>query len=91
MVTSFGAKLESEKLEKENNNMCKIVGIIDDHYVLKTHKGLKKKIDMEKKKNIKGEMNKIKINYNSCCHFVFSKLLFIFILFISSISVNSIV
>ena len=47
MVTSFGAKLESEKLEKENNNMCKIVGIIDDHYVLKTHKGLKKKIDMK--------------------------------------------
>ena len=29
---------EAEKLEKENNNMYKIVGIIDGHYiVLETH------------------------------------------------------
>jgi hypothetical protein len=42
MVTSFGAQLESEKLENKNNNMCKIVGIIDDHYVVRIHKGLKK-------------------------------------------------
>jgi hypothetical protein len=61
MVTSFGAKLESEKLEKENNNMCKIVGIIDDHYVLKTHKGLKKKIDMKNKKNIYDEIIILKL------------------------------
>ena len=56
MVTSFGAKLESEKLEKENNNMCKIVGIIDDHYVIKDTERIKKKIDMKNKKNINDEI-----------------------------------
>ncbi len=35
-------KLEPEKLEKENSNMYKIVGIIEGHYIVKTHKGLKK-------------------------------------------------
>ncbi len=35
-------KLESEKLEKENNNMYRVIGIIDGHYIVQTPKGLKK-------------------------------------------------
>ncbi len=35
----------------------KIVGIIDDHYVVKTHKGLRKvKIDMKNRRNINDEI-----------------------------------
>jgi len=40
-----------------NDNMYKIIGIVDDHYIVKTHKGLKKvKLDMKKKKNINDEI-----------------------------------
>ena len=35
-------ELESEKLEKENNNIFRIVGIIDGHYIVQTPKGFKK-------------------------------------------------
>ena len=48
---------ESEKLEKENNNMYRIVGIIDGHYIIQTPKGLKKvKISGTNKKNINDEI-----------------------------------
>jgi hypothetical protein len=33
-------QLEPEKLEKENENMYIIVGIIDGHYIVQTPKGL---------------------------------------------------
>jgi hypothetical protein len=37
---------------KENNNMYRIVGIIDGHYIVQTHKGLKKvKVNKSNKKN----------------------------------------
>jgi len=36
-------QLEPEKLEKEENNMYRIVGIIDSHYIVQTPKGLKKR------------------------------------------------
>ena len=40
-----------------NDDMYKIIGIVDDHYIVKTHKGLKKvKIDMIKKKSINDEI-----------------------------------
>jgi hypothetical protein len=43
----------------DNDDMYKIIGIVDNHYIVKTHKGLKKaKIDMKNKKNIN---DKIKI------------------------------
>jgi hypothetical protein len=52
-------QLEPQKLEKENNNMYRIVGIIDDHYIVETPEGLKKvKISGTDKKNIN---DKIKI------------------------------
>ena len=35
-------QLEPENLEKDNNNMYKIVGIIDGHYIVQTPNGLKK-------------------------------------------------
>ncbi len=36
-----------------STNEYKIIGIVDDHYIVNTHKRLKKvKIDMKKKKNI---------------------------------------
>ncbi len=51
--------LEPERLEEENNNMYRIVGIIDDHYIVQTPKGLKKvKIVDADKKNVR---DKIKI------------------------------
>jgi hypothetical protein len=37
-----GLQLELEELEKENNNMYRIVGIIAGHYIVQTPKGLKK-------------------------------------------------
>ncbi len=44
-------QLEPDNLEKENNNMYRIIGIVDGHYVVKTPKGLKKvKIDVQNKK-----------------------------------------
>ena len=51
-------KLELEKLEKENNNnMYKIVGIIDGHYIVKTHKGFRKVKAIESnKKNVRDEI-----------------------------------
>ncbi len=40
-----------------NDDMYRIIGIVDNHYIVKTHKGLKKvKIDMENKKNINDEI-----------------------------------
>ncbi len=37
-----------------NDDMYRIIGIVDNHYIVKTHKGLKKvKIDMKKKKTPK--------------------------------------
>ncbi len=51
--------VKPEKLEKENNNMYRILGLIDGHYIVKTCKGLKKvKISGTDKKNIN---DKIKI------------------------------
>ena len=32
---------EPEKLEKENGNMYRIIGIIDSHYIVQTPKGFK--------------------------------------------------
>ena len=51
-------QLEPEKLEKENNNnMYRIVGIIDDHYIVQTPKGLKKvKATKANKKNVHEEI-----------------------------------
>jgi len=40
-----------------HNNLFKIIGIVDDHYIVKTHKGLKKvKISDTDKKNINDEI-----------------------------------
>ena len=40
-----------------SDNKFKIIGIVDDHYIVKTHKGLKKvKIDMKNKMNINDEI-----------------------------------
>jgi hypothetical protein len=37
--------------------MYRIISIVDDHYIVKTHKGLKKvKIDMKSKMNINDEI-----------------------------------
>lgn len=48
---------EPKKLEKENNNMYRTIGIIDGHYVVKTRKGLKKvKVIKSNKKNIRDEI-----------------------------------
>ena len=42
---------------KENNNMYRIVGIIDGHYIVQTPKGLKKvKVIKSSKKNINDEI-----------------------------------
>ncbi len=40
-----------------DNNLFKIIGIVDGYYIVKTHKGLNKvKIDMKNKKNINDEI-----------------------------------
>ncbi|MCR4288988.1 MAG: zonular occludens toxin domain-containing protein [Candidatus Scalindua sp.] len=45
-----------------NDDMYRIIGIVDNHYIVKTHKGLKKvKIDMENKKNINDEIKMEKL------------------------------
>ncbi len=50
-------QLEPKKLKKENNNKYRIVGIIDDHYIVKTPKGLKKvKVIKSNKKNVRDEI-----------------------------------
>lgn len=50
-------QLEPENLETENNNMYKIIGIIDGHYIVKARKGLKKvKISGIDRKNINDEI-----------------------------------
>ena len=36
------SQLEPEKLEKENNHMYRIIGIIGDQYIVETDKGLKR-------------------------------------------------
>lgn len=39
------------------DNLFRITGIVDDHYIVKTHKGLKKvKIDMKNRKDINDEI-----------------------------------
>ncbi len=44
---------ESEKLEKENNDLYRIIGIIDGHYIVQTLKGFKKVKSIEtNKKNL---------------------------------------
>ncbi len=43
MKASSGMRpFETEELEKENNNMYRIIGIIDGHYIDQTPEGLKK-------------------------------------------------
>ncbi len=57
IVTSIleGPIKTSEDLS--NDGMYKIIGIVDNHYIVRTHKGLKKvKIDMGNKKNINDEI-----------------------------------
>lgn len=53
-------KIDAETQDSEEiikNNLFKIIGIVDDHYIVKTHKGLRKvKMDMKKKKNINDEI-----------------------------------
>ncbi len=50
-------ELESKKLENNNHNMYRIVGIIEDHYIVKTRKGLKRvRISGTDKKNIHDEV-----------------------------------
>ena len=50
-------QLALEELKKEENNMYRIVGIIDGHYIVQTHKGFKKvKIDDQNKKNVRDEI-----------------------------------
>ena len=40
-----------------NDDMYSIIGIVDDHYIVKTHKGLKKvKVSGEDKKDINDEI-----------------------------------
>jgi hypothetical protein len=40
-----------------SDDMYKIIGIVDNHYIVKTHKGLKKvKINDQNKKNISDEI-----------------------------------
>ncbi len=52
--TSLSKLLNISKIPK---NSYKIVGIIDNHYLVKTSKGIKKvKIDMKNKKNINDEI-----------------------------------
>ncbi len=44
-----------------SKNEYKIIGIVDNHYIVKTHKGLKKvKIDMKNKRNINDEIKIVK-------------------------------
>ena len=41
----------------DNDDMYRIIGIVDNHYIVKTHKGLKKvKISSTDKKNINDEI-----------------------------------
>jgi hypothetical protein len=48
---------ETDKIEKENNNMYRIIGIIDGHYIVQTPKGLKKvKVIKSNKKNVRDEI-----------------------------------
>ncbi len=49
--------VEFEK-EKTNNNMYKIIGIIDGHYIVQSHKGLKKEriVESDKKKSINDDI-----------------------------------
>ena len=50
-------QLEPEKLEKENGNMYRIIGLIDGHYIVQTPKGLKKvKVTKSNKKNVRDEI-----------------------------------
>ena len=50
-------QLEPKELENENNNMYRIIGIIDGHYIVQTPKGLKKvKVIKSNKKNVRDEI-----------------------------------
>ena len=44
-------------VDLNNDDMYRIIGIVDDHYIVKTHKGLKKvKVSGEDKKDINDEI-----------------------------------
>ncbi len=48
---------EPKKLEKENNNRYRIIGIIDGHYIVQARKGFKKvKVVKSDKKNVNIEI-----------------------------------
>lgn len=50
-------QLEPEKLERENNNMYRIIGIINGNYIVQTPKGLKKvKVVNCNKRNVRDEI-----------------------------------
>ena len=58
MKASSGMRpFETEELEEENNNMYRIIGIIDGHYIVQTPKGLKKvKVIKSNKKHVRDEI-----------------------------------
>jgi hypothetical protein len=50
-------QLEPEKLEKENNNMYGMEGMVGDQYIVKTDKGLKRvKIKASDNKRIRDQI-----------------------------------
>ncbi len=50
--------VKTEVIERiSHNNLFKIIGIVDNHYIVKTHKGLRKvKIIESNRKNINDEI-----------------------------------
>ncbi|MCP4266631.1 MAG: hypothetical protein GY777_13860 [Candidatus Brocadiaceae bacterium] len=53
IVKSVVADTINTSDDLNNDDMYRIIGIVDNNYIVKTHKGLKKvKIDMQYKKNI---------------------------------------
>lgn len=49
--------VSEEKGIVQTDNLFRIIGIVDDHYIVKTHKGLKRvKIDMNNRKDINDEI-----------------------------------
>jgi hypothetical protein len=57
IVESIIADPVKSSEDLNSDDMYKIIGIVDDHYIVKTHKGLKKvKIDTKNKKNINDEI-----------------------------------
>ncbi|MGR3174465.1 MAG: hypothetical protein ACUZ8N_07695 [Candidatus Scalindua sp.] len=57
MIAKKTSEWKPEKSERENNNMYRIIGIIDGHYIVQTPKGLKKvKVTKSNKKNVHDEI-----------------------------------